>query len=96
MAAVASMPIAEYDGWVEHFSRYPPGDPLSQRILAQIWADIRTLFSAGKRVYSPYDVAPWLETAKQQSEREEKVGARRAAIIAAAYDAQQEGGADAG
>ncbi len=85
MAAVGELSIEEYDGWARHFERFPPGDPLAQRILAQIWADLRTMFSSGGRIYHPHDVAPWLETPELREKKAERQRRNWVATVAAAY-----------
>lgn len=46
-------PPAEQAAWNDHFRRYPPGDFLAQRLLAQLCAALTGAH--------PGDFAPWLE-----------------------------------
>lgn len=48
----------ERAAWKQHFRDYPPGDFLTQRLLAVIGSMIASL-GGGKSV-KPKDIAPWL------------------------------------
>ena len=44
---------------VEHFDKNPPGDHRVHYLLANIWAQVASLFS--KKPVSFLDIAPWLD-----------------------------------
>ena len=83
----------EYNQWVAHFDRYPPGDHSAQSILAAIWAMMATYLSQKRQ--SPLDIAPWLESSAERVKR--KAEAKRggqvayvAAIASAHHSSKQE------
>ena len=61
MSAVLAMPAGEYRGWERHFRRWPPGDTLTQRLLAELCALVANAGFALKRPARAADFAPWLE-----------------------------------
>ena len=44
---------------LEHFDKHPPGDNRVHYLLANIWAQIASMFS--KKPVSYLDIAPWLD-----------------------------------
>ena len=65
------MAPGEYFGWEQHFLRYPPGDYLLQKILAEFWA-LFASFATGEQ-QSYLTVAPWLEDPDAQVNREKEL-----------------------
>ena len=53
------MAPAEYVGWERHLKKYPPGDYLTQLLLAQVLMAF-VGFASGKTLKLS-EVAPWLE-----------------------------------
>lgn len=58
---VLALPGIEQAGWSAHLQRYPPGDWLTQALLAQICCLISA--AAGGKKARPLDFAPWLRHA---------------------------------
>lgn len=75
MSAVLAMPAGEYRGWERHFRQWPPGDTLTQRLLAELCALVANAGFQLKRPARAADFAPWLEG----SEEHEKEMRRREA-----------------
>ena len=72
----------EYNQWVAHFDRFPPGDYSTQAILAGIWAWLATHLS--QKTKSPLDIAPWLESSSERAKRKaEAKHGQQAAYVAA-------------
>ena len=82
----------EYNQWVVHFDRYPPGDYSTQLILANIWAWMASHLS--QKTKSSLDIAPWLESsgerAKRKAEAEHGVQARYVAAVASAHRSRKQ------
>ena len=76
----------EYFGWHNHVSRYPPGDYLTQILLAHLCAITTNANTDSKKVLRPaslFDFAPWLlnlggEQVKKYIENIEKASHRKA------------------
>lgn len=72
------MSLAEYyrlspqerAGWAMHLRRYPPGDFLSQSILAAIWAMLARVF--GNKEAEPSMIAPWLDDPEERLRRADR------------------------
>ena len=63
------MPAGEYRGWERHFRQWPPGDTLTQRLLAELCALVANAGFQLKRPARAADFAPWLE-GPQEREKE--------------------------
>ena len=83
----------EYNQWVAHFDKYPPGDYGAQVILSGIWSILASYLS--KKQQSPLVIAPWLESsaerAKRKAESERGGQVAYVAAIASAHSRKQEG-----
>ena len=58
MKAYFELTPAERAGWKRHFSEFPPGDFLAQRLLATLCSMVASL--GGGKAVSPKQFAPWL------------------------------------
>lgn len=83
----------EIIGWNEHLRRYPPGDFMTQLILAQLYTLILNLFS--KKTHKTAHLFPFLSyllgdsEAKQDSQREFMM-MQQQAIVADIYKKNKE------
>ena len=87
----------EYVGWERHLLRFPHGDFHAQKILAEIWAAIASVFDGNP--HSFLEVAPWLENPDARADRvAEEERAAKASLTQRVTDAYQRskerGGAD--
>ena len=86
----------EYNQWVAHFDKYPPGDYGSHVIMAGIWSALASYLS--KKQQSPLVIAPWLESsaerAKRKAEAERGGQVAYVAAIASAHSSRKQEGSD--
>ncbi len=79
------MPAAQYAAWEQHLQRWPPGDPLTQKLLANLCSLVANAAFTSKTPFEPYDFAPWLRT-PEDVERERRAARRqRAQLVATVY-----------
>ena len=79
------MPAAQYAAWEQHFRRWPPGDPLLQRLVAILCALVVNAVSSGPRPAQPYDFAPWLRTPEDVERERKEALIKRARMVEDAY-----------
>ncbi len=72
------MPAAEYFLWERHFESWPPGDPLTQRLLAMLCALTANAHFELDEPARAEDFATWLET---PGEREKRAAAKERARL---------------
>lgn len=82
-----TMSAVEFAGWSHHLVKYPPGDYLTQAILANIWSALVSFLTSTP--HEPYQVAPWLSTSAERDARKlaksTAEAASRAARVAGIY-----------
>ena len=72
----------EQTGWEIHFQRYPPGDYLTQTLLAQLCSIVVKALGGDKvGEVEIYDFAPWLLTENVKEAREKQKVAKRQQMV---------------
>ncbi len=71
------MSAGEYLGWERHLRYWPPGDTLTQRLLAELCALVANAGFELKQPAKAEHFAPWLETPEQRAANAERRAAER-------------------